>query len=75
MRLWIDSDHDGYSGDFELVTLGDAGVVRLAFRFYESRETDRFGNWFRYNSKAWLEGPANSEVPVKTSDVFFVLAE
>ena len=75
LRLWIDSDHDGYSADSELVTLGDAGVVRLAFRFYESRETDRFGNWFRYNSKAWLEGSGNSEVPVKTSDVFFVLAE
>ncbi len=72
LRLWIDFDHDGYSLESELVALEDAGVVRLAFRYFESRRTDQFGNWFRYNSKAWMEGPGNSELPMRTSDVYFV---
>ncbi len=75
LRLWIDFDHDGYSLESELVTLEDAGVVRLEFRYHESRRRDTFGNWFRYNSKAWMEGPGNSELPVKTSDVFFVVPD
>ncbi len=75
LRLWIDFDHDGFSLESELVTLEEAGVVRLEFRYHESRHMDPFGNWFRYNSKAWVEGPGNSELPIKTSDVFFVVAD
>lgn len=75
LRIWIDANHDGVSQPSELTSLAEAGVKRLDVTYTESQRLDAHGNALRYLSKAWVEGAGNSEKPVKTSDVFFVLAE
>jgi hypothetical protein len=71
LLIWFDFDHDGVSKDEELFAPEEVGLLRLSLQYREIRRVDRFGNWFRYFSKAWIDGPGNSEVPVKTSDVYF----
>ncbi len=75
LKVWIDSDHDGYSQELEVVALADMGVTRLELWYVESRRVDRFGNQFRYISVAWVEGPGARDLPARTSDVFFVVVE
>ncbi len=75
LRVWIDFNHDGYSQELEIVALADKGVTRLELWYVENRRVDRFGNQFRYNSRAWVEGPGARDLPAKTSDVFFVVFE
>ena len=47
----------------------------MKLRYNENRHQDAFGNWFRYNSKAWIDGGEGNELPVKTTDVFLVVKE
>lgn len=75
LLVWIDLNHDGLSQAHELATLADRGIQRLEIDFVENSRRDHHGNRFLYNSRAWVEGPGNAYLPVKTSDVFFVGAD
>lgn len=48
LLLWIDENHDGSSQPNELHTLPELGVFSLGLRYKELRQTDRYGNVFRY---------------------------
>ncbi len=73
LRLWIDVNHDGISEPGELHTLEEMGVYSLALNYTESKQTDRWGNAFRYKAKVNPEGePYGDQVDRWTYDVWLV---
>lgn len=70
--VWLDLDHDGFSQTSEVLSLGQAGVVRLGYRYVETRRQDEHGNLFRYKSRAWARNPAGHVREIGSYDVFFV---
>lgn len=51
LRLWQDSDHDGFSASRELHTLSSLNLSALHLDYKDSRRKDDFGNLFRYRAK------------------------
>jgi len=51
LRLWQDSNHNGLVDSGELHTLASQNIRELEFDFKESKQTDQFGNEFRYRAK------------------------
>jgi hypothetical protein len=73
LRLWIDANHNGISEPGELHTLEELGVYSLALQYAESKQTDRYGNAFRYKAKVNPEGEPNGDkVDRWTYDVWLV---
>lgn len=72
LRVWVDANHDGVSQPEEIMTLEEAGIVRLAYDYVETRRQDSNGNLFRYKSKAWGRNPAGRVRELTTYDIFFV---
>jgi hypothetical protein len=70
--VWVDANHDGVSQPDEILTLEQAGIVRLAYDYVETRRQDSHGNLFRYKSKAWGLNPAGRVREITSYDVFFV---
>jgi hypothetical protein len=70
--VWVDTNHDGVSQPGEILTLAQAGIVRLAYDYVETRRQDSHGNLFRYKSRAWGLNPAGRVRQLTTYDVFFV---
>ncbi len=70
LRLWVDSNHNGYSEPEELLTLPEGDVVSIDLDYRQSRRTDRHGNAFRYRSKVKMQGRT-----AIAWDVFFVQQE
>jgi hypothetical protein len=51
LRLWRDDNHDGLSGKSELYTLDALGLRQIELAHEMMKESDGFGNEFRYRAK------------------------
>jgi hypothetical protein len=68
---WTDSNRDGMSQPDEIRSLDDVGVVSLDYRYVTTRLRDRYGNLFRYVSRAEMRTDAGGLRYWPTYDVIF----
>jgi hypothetical protein len=73
LRLWIDSNHNGYSEGEELLTMQGAGITALNTAYRSGRYVDEHGNRFRFVGTLEIRTPKGRERRDVMWDVFFRL--
>jgi hypothetical protein len=76
LRLWKDLNHDGISQPNELETLEAEGLRAISLHYVRSRQTDQYGNQYRYRGHVTMDRHAFAGGTRRQAiDVFLVTAQ